>query len=344
MKEVAAESAERVSKIATIKDIAERAKVSPATVSRVLNYDSELSVSDETKKRIFEAAEALNYTKHIRQPKLSTGKLALVQWYDEQEELEDLYYLAIRLGIEKKAEELGVEIVKVTMEDLSELEEADGLLALGKFSSKEVALFSRQAENLLFVDFDAMEFGCDSLVVDFNQGVTAALNLLLNHGHREIGILAGVERTKSDQETIPDKRLTHFREKLLQEGLYRADFVWESDFSVEGGFEKMQELLQTTETLPTALFVSNDAMAIGVIRALQAAGKRVPEDLSIIGFNDISVAKYLSPALTTVKVYTEWMGELAVQTMLASIQQEAPVPKKITIAPELVERESVKNR
>lgn len=330
-----------MSRIATIKDIAERAKVSPATVSRVLNYDSELSVSDGTKKRIFEAAEALNYTKHKRQPRLHSGKLALVQWYDEQEELEDLYYLAVRMGIEKKAEELGVEILKVTIDNLEEVQDADGLLALGKFSSKEVALFGKQTENLLFVDFDAMAFGFDSLVIDFNQGVTAAINLLLSKGHSQIGILSGVERTKSEKETIPDKRLAYFREKLIQEGLYHEAFVWESDFSVEGGFKKMQELLETATTLPTALFISNDAMAIGVIRALQEAGKRVPEDISVIGFNDISVAKYLSPALTTVKVYTEWMGELAVQTILASLQQEAPVPKKITIASELVERQSV---
>lgn len=330
-----------MSKIATIKDIAERAKVSPATVSRVLNYDSELSVSDGTKKRIFEAAEALNYTKHKRQPKLYSGKLALIQWYEDQEELEDLYYLAVRMGIEKKAEELGVEILKVTLESLDEVQDADGLLALGKFSSKEVAMFGKQTDNLLFVDFDAMAFGFDSLVVDFNQGVTAAINLLLSKGHSNIGILAGVERTKSEKETIPDKRLAYFREKLLQENLYHDELVWESDFSVDGGFKKMQELLELEVTLPTALFVSNDAMAIGVIRALQEAGKRVPEDISIIGFNDISVAKYLSPALTTVKVYTEWMGELAVQTILDSLQQEAPVPKKITIASELVERQSV---
>lgn len=328
--------------IATIKDIAERAKVSPATVSRVLNYDSELSVSDGTKKRIFEAAEALNYTKHKRQVKQHSGKIALVQWYDEQEELEDLYYLAIRMGIEKKAQELGVEVVKVTLGELADLQELDGVLALGKFSSKEVARFGKSADNLLFVDFDAMEYGYDSLVVDFNQGVRGALRLVLQNGHRDIGILSGVERTKSEKETIADKRLTYFREMLLEQGVYREDFVWESDFTVEGGYQAMKAVLKAGEPLPSALFVSNDAMAIGVIRALQEAGKQVPETMSVVGFNDISVAKYLSPPLTTVKVYTEWMGELAVQTLLDSLQQAAPVAKKITIAPELIERQSVR--
>ena len=88
--------------MATIKDIANLAEVSPATVSRVLNYDMELSVSQETRQKIFEVAEQLNYTKH-KNKKKEVMTFRLVQWYDSEEELADLYYLAIRLGIEKKA-------------------------------------------------------------------------------------------------------------------------------------------------------------------------------------------------------------------------------------------------
>lgn len=94
--------------MATIKDIANLAGVSPATVSRVLNYDSGLSVGQETKKKIFEAAEMLNYTKHHKNQLGDKQILRLIQWYNEEEELEDLYYLAIRLGIEKKLRNLGL--------------------------------------------------------------------------------------------------------------------------------------------------------------------------------------------------------------------------------------------
>ncbi len=88
--------------MATIKDIAQLAGVSPATVSRVLNYDPELSVGLATKQKIFEAAERLNYTKHRKNAANAKQTLRLIQWYDDTEELEDLYYLSIRLGIEKK--------------------------------------------------------------------------------------------------------------------------------------------------------------------------------------------------------------------------------------------------
>lgn len=328
-------------KIATIKDIAKKAKVSPATVSRVLNYDSELSVSDDTKKRIFEAAESLNYTKHQRLGKLSAVKLGLVQWFDDQEELDDLYYLSIRMGIEKKAEELGVELQKFSLDELDSATGLAGVLALGKFSVKEVATLGAFHHNLLFVDFDAMAYGYDSLVVDFNQGVGSAIELLLANGHQQIGIMAGIETTKSEHQVINDQRLTSFKEKMLQINLYDPAFVWESDFSVAGGYRVMKELLEKQVKLPTALFCSSDSLAIGAMRALAEAKVQVPDDISIIGFNDISVAKYLSPALTTIKVHTDWLGELALQTMVNTINDVGPVAKKITIAPEMIERESV---
>ena len=102
-----------VIKLATIKDIAEQAGVSSSTVSRVLNYDDTLSVGDDTKKRIFEVAEALDYTKYQKKQSKKQGKLAIVQWYTEKEELDDLYYLSIRLGVEKRAEEMNYDIIRV---------------------------------------------------------------------------------------------------------------------------------------------------------------------------------------------------------------------------------------
>lgn len=329
--------------MATIKDIAKKANVSPAAVSRVLNYDTELSVSAATKKRIFEAAEALNYTKHERRPKVQGLKIALVQWYDEEEELEDLYYLSIRMGIEKKAEALSLDLEKMTLAELAPDAKFDGILALGKFSSNEVARLNQTGARLLFVDFDGMSYGHDSIVVDFKQGVGAAIDHFIANGHKEIGILTGMEETKSDNEIIEDSRLGYFRERLIQSDLFQEDFIWESDFTVEGGYETIKSLLEAGVKLPTGLFVANDAMALGAIRALQEAGRKVPDEISIIGFNDISVAKYVTPALSTIKVHTEWLGELTVETLVATFAHVAPVPKKITIASELIVRDSVKN-
>lgn len=327
--------------MATIRDIAKLAGVSPATVSRVLNYDQELSVAQETKQRIFEVAEKLNYTKHKRANKIGKAVIRLVQWYDEAEELADLYYLSIRLGIEKKAEELNVQVRRETLNELSDIQ-VSGTIALGKFDAEQIRQLKEIDENLLFVDFDGMSLGLNSMVVDFDQSVDLVIDHFIRHGHQKIGILSGEEKTKHNLQPIEDPRLLAFKLKMKQINLYRPEFTLTASFSMEAGKKAMADFLSKTQELPNALFASSDALAVGAMQAIQAAGLRIPEDISVIGFNDVSVAKYVSPALTTIKVETEWMGELAVSTILDLAKEFSPVPRKIMLGTKLIQRESTK--
>jgi LacI family transcriptional regulator len=327
--------------MATIKDIADQAGVSPATVSRVLNYDNELSVSAETKEKIFKTAEALNYTKHKKKNQVENGRIRLIQWFDTEEELEDLYYLAIRLGIENKTEELGIRLLKESFDSISQ-EKVDGAIALGKFDGQQIAQLKKTQPHLLFVDFDGLSAGVDSLVVDFQQAVDLVVDSFVAAGHQKIGIFSGIEFTKGSRKEIEDPRLTLFKERLTRLKLYDEGYHITAPFTVEEGYQAMKLYLEGNPTLPTALFASSDALAIGALRALQEKQIRVPEDISLIGFNDVSVAKYVYPTLSTIKVHTEWMGELAVTTLLELIKSPAPVPRKVTIATELIQRDSTK--
>lgn len=327
--------------MATIRDIAKLAGVSPATVSRVLNYDQELSVAQETEQRIFEVAEELNYTKHKRANKIGKAVIRLVQWYDEAEELADLYYLSIRLGIEKKAEELNIQVRRETLNELSDIQ-VSGTIALGKFDAEQIRQLKEIDENLLFVDFDGMSLGLNSMVVDFDQSVDLVIDHFIRHGHQKIGILSGEEKTKHNLQPIEDPRLLAFKLKMKQINLYRPEFTLTAAFSMEAGKKAMADFLSKTQELPNALFASSDALAVGAMQAIQAAGLRIPEDISVIGFNDVSVAKYVSPALTTIKVETEWMGELAVSTIMDLAKEFSPVPRKIMLGTKLIQRESTK--
>lgn len=327
--------------MATIKDIAQKAGVSPATVSRVLNYDPELSVSKETEQKVFEIAEALNYTKH-KNKRRESAVLRLVQWYDSEEELADLYYLAIRLGIEKRAEELNIRLIKEQLSELSDTE-TQGTIAVGKFDQAQMKQLKKLNEELLFVDFDGLSLGINSLVVDFSQGVQLIIDQFIKEKHERIGILSGMEYTKGSRHEIDDPRFLVFREYLTRLKLYNEADHLQGAFTIEGGYTAMKTYLESHTDYPTAFFASSDALAIGAMRAIQGHGLRIPEDISVIGFNDVSVAKYVTPALTTVKVYTEWMGELAVSTILELIQEKAPVPRKITVGTELILRESTRD-
>lgn len=328
--------------MATIKDIAKKAGVSIATVSRVLNYDNTLSVSDETKRRIFEAAEELDYKKKagIRKPEF--GKIALFQWYTEKEELEDLYYMSIRLGVENRCRHHGIQVVKYFQDGLEELkeEEIQGMIAIGKYSHKQVDELSSVTQNIVFVDFSPDEAQFDSVVADFEQATVKVLDYLLDNGHKQIGYLGGREEFKDQTSAIEDPRERAFKLYLAENGLFNEDFMYTGTFSVDSGYTLMKQAIQGHgDNLPTAFFAGNDPLAIGALRALLEAGISVPQRVSIVGINDISVSKYVYPALSTVKVHTELMGETAVDTLLERIQGRL-IPKKITIATNLIIRNS----
>lgn len=333
-----------VRKLATIKDIAEQAGVSSSTVSRVLNYDDTLSVGDDTKKRIFEVAEALDYTKYQKKQSKKQGKLAIVQWYTEKEELDDLYYLSIRLGVEKRAEEMNYDIIRVFQNtDFEMSAEIEGIIAIGKFSDSQVKKLTSWTENICFVDFDQLHRKLDSVVIDFEQAVNAVLDYFQTHGQRRIGLIAGQENFGDKSKTIIDKRTIIYENYMKQVELYEEEIVFTGAFNVSSGQELMKHAIETLkDDLPKAFFVSNDSMAIGCLRALQEAGISVPERVSLIGFNDISVAKYIYPTLSTVKVHTELMGETGFDLWLDKVTSERTVAKKITLSTDLILRESTK--
>ena len=184
--------------------------------------------------------------------------------------------------------------------------------------------------------------GLNSIVVDFDQSLNLVIDYFIQQGHQKIGILSGKEATKHNLQPIEDPRLHAFKTKLEQINLYRPEFTLTAAFSMEAGKTAMTKFLMETKEYPNALFASSDALAVGAMQAIQEAGLKIPEDISVIGFNDVSVAKYVSPSLSTVKVETEWMGELAVSTLLELAKEVSPVPRKITLGTKLIQRDYTK--
>ncbi|MED4206722.1 LacI family DNA-binding transcriptional regulator [Neobacillus mesonae] len=328
--------------MATIKDIAKKAGVSIATVSRVLNYDSTLSVSDETKKRIFEVAEELDYKKKTAARKQESGKIALVHWYSEKEELDDLYYMSIRLGVENRCQEQGIQVVRCFQDNYEDLkqEELQGLIAIGKFSDQQVTELQSVCQNIVFVDSSPDEEQFDSVVIDFERATEKVLQYFLDKGHEQIGYIGGREVFKDQTSMIEDPRERAFKHYLAEKELLNESYMYTGIFSVDAGYSLMKKAIQECgDKLPTAFFAGNDSLAIGALRALLEAGIAVPERVNIIGVNDVSVSKYVFPALSTVKVYTELMGETAVDTLLERIEGRNTA-KKIFIATKLMIRNS----
>ena len=331
--------------MATIKDIAQAAGVSPATVSRVLNYDPAMSVSDGTRKKIFDIAEQLNYKKSrkTKTNKAQAYRIGLIEWYTEQEELDDLYYYSIRLGIEKKTQELGYEILRVFQNDSLEiLKDINGLIAIGKFSPAQIQQLEQYSNHLVFVDSDTLSAGHSCVTVDFENAVKKVLKHFINAGFDQIAMIAGQERTSDQARLISDPRLASFQQYLSEKGIFQPEFVKIGSFSSESGYQMMTELInEHKDKLPSAFFISSDALAIGALRALQEHGIHVPQDVSIISFNDTSIAKYIYPSLSTVTVFTEEMGKQALHILNQSLtSEEESIPYMVKLSTKLTIRES----
>ncbi|WP_061594039.1 LacI family DNA-binding transcriptional regulator [Streptococcus gordonii] len=329
----------------TIKDIAHAAGVSSATVSRVLNQDQAMSVSDETRIKIFTIAEQLGYKKSKKTNKRSkpSHRIAIIEWYTEQEELDDLYYYSIRLGAEKRAQELGYEVIRIFNNDsLTQLENIDGIIAIGKFSPGKIKELENYSDKLVFVDSDTLNFGHSCVTTDFENSVINVIDYFINNGLKKIGMIAGQE-TSSDRSTLlSDPRLNTFKSYLQQLKLYDPNLIKIGSFSSEAGYKIMKEfIMELGDNLPPAFFAANDALASGALRALQEAKIPVPESVSLISFNDTSLAKYMYPKLSTVTVFTEDMGKQAIQILEQSFQKDSSsVPYMVKLATKLTIRES----
>ena len=329
----------------TIKDIAHAAGVSSATVSRVLNQDQAMSVSDETRTKIFTIAEQLGYKKSKRTNKRSKSshRIAIIEWYTEQEELDDLYYYSIRLGAEKRAQELGFEIIRIFNNDsMAQLENIDGIIAIGKFSPDKIKELETYSDNLVFVDSDTLNYGHSCVTTDFENSVINVIDYFIKNGLKKIGMIAGQE-TSSDKSTLlSDPRLNTFQSYLQQLKLYDPNLIKIGSFSSEAGYKIMKKfIIELGDNLPQAFFAANDALASGALRALQEAKIPVPERVSLISFNDTSLAKYMYPKLSTVTVFTEEMGKQAIQILEQSFLKDSPsVAYMVKLATKLTIRES----
>ncbi|MFD1037217.1 LacI family DNA-binding transcriptional regulator [Virgibacillus byunsanensis] len=330
--------------MATIKDIAQKAGVSPATVSRVLNYDASLSVADKTKKKILEAAEDLSYRKRSTN-KYVGQKIAVVHWYTEKEELSDLYYLSIRLGVQQRCKELDMNPEIYFFDNIHEInaDEIEGIIAIGKFSISQVKELTEINSRVIFVDYSPDDDKFDAVVIDFEKATKKIIDYFIQTDHQKIGFIGGREILKGENEPLIDLREKTFQLYMSEKGLYDERFEFVSTFSVDDGYNLMNQAIEELgDQLPTAFFTSSDVMAIGSLRALHEANIAVPDRVSVIGLNDMSVSKYVYPSLSTIKVYTEVMGETAVDTLIERIEGRS-IPKKIFISTKLVIRKSVRS-
>lgn len=325
--------------MATIKEIAEKAGVSIATVSRVLNYDETLNVQDETRKRIFEVAEQLDYQVKDKKKRKRKLKIGVIYSYSLEEELEDTYYISVRVAIEKKLQEEGYKKYRISS-DSEAVPAMDGIICMGTFSQSMIEKIEAFHKTTIFVDASPDTEKFDSVIHDIGRSVIKVMNYLMDQGHQKIAFIGGHD-TDSDGADVADERNYAYQRLMRQQGLFRQDYLKIGGYTPKYGYHMMNDLLELSDR-PTAVFVANDSLAIGCYKAVHEKGLSIPEDISIVGYNDIPAAKYLVPPLTTVHLHMEFMGEQAVNILAERILTGREICMQTLIPAKLVIRESVK--
>ncbi|HEX9943898.1 MAG TPA: LacI family DNA-binding transcriptional regulator [Thermoanaerobaculia bacterium] len=305
----------------SIYEVASSAGVSVATVSRVLNGKG--PVSEEARRRVLDAVESLGYVPHGAARSLSTRRTMNIGVL--LPDVHGAFFSEIVRGIDLAARAAGYHIlVSGSHSDLEETTAVlqalhgriDGLILLTAGIGAEWLrrTLPRRLPAVLLYNSGADEEH-DSIQIDNRRGARMATDHLLDLGHRRIALVRGPPGN-----TDAAERLRGFRDALAARGL-EADPRLElpGDFGEESGFRAGERLARLAQP-PTAVFAANDAMAIGCLAALRGRGLHVPEDVSLVGFDDIPIARYLTPALTTVQVPIAEIGGRALERLVAVIQ------------------------
>ena len=305
-----------------MRDVAEHASVSITTVSHVVNNTR--PVSDGLRKRVLAAIDELGYQPNVLARSLRRGKTHTIGMIVPDST--NPFFAEVARGIEDTSFEHGYSLVLCNSDGDLQKEllyvsvltekQVDGILFVAAGASTEhIRACTARCMPVVVVDREIPEVAVDSVLTDNARGGAIATRHLLDLGHRRIGCVAG----PSDVTPSAD-RVTGYTQALAERGIPVEDrFIVKGDFQYESGYRAARQLL-ALGSRPTAIFACNDLMAVGVISAAVEMGLWVPADLSVVGFDDVRLASFANPPLTTIVQPKYEMGVIAAEMLLQRIR------------------------
>lgn len=329
--------------MATIKDVAREAGVSIATVSRVLN-DTNWG-TPATRARVIEASKKLGYRANSLARSMVKGQSGMIALVIP--DVRNPFFTDVARGVEDVANKYDYRVLLCNTDENPDKERnylealrskiVDGfIISVASDKDRVLKKVVRDGLPFVFIDRKCPGISADAIVVDNRDGAFKAVSHLIDLGYRRIAIIAGKRDTLPGQE-----RLQGYLDAHEQAGIKVDErLIKEGGFTKDGGFEAASALLSLAQR-PTAIFVSNNAMTIGCLKALVQAGIKIPNDMAVVGFDDSDWAEFFSPPLTVVRQPTYTIGSLAGEILFQRIKGIAPAERKeIVLRPELVIRGS----
>ena len=332
--------------MSTIRDVAKLAGVSIATVSRILNNDEYFGVTLETKRKVLDAVKKLNYKKKDRKKKIKQLSVSIIKSFDEKIESEDPYFVSLRLDLEYALKKKGIrtKVFELQMfekdeDTLISLITSNAIVIIGEIKPSQLNFMKSLNDNIICVDAYNFDNSIDYIKFDMKHSVKLVIDYLLKLGHKKIGLLVGRNQIVRN---LVDFREEYFIEIMKELTLYVERFVKVDEFSLQSGYMMMKEILELEE-YPTAVFCANDSIAMGAYKAIREKNLKVFTDISIIGFNDLKISKYMPPPLTTLRIDTKIIAEETINVLIELFENNRSYRKKVYLPVELIERESCRN-
>lgn len=330
-----------------MQDIARLAGVSPGTVSNALN--NRKGVGKETKERILKIAEELGYDRNTEKEESKVIRFIIFKKHGYVVS-DTPFFSALIEGIERECRSLGFELLvshiiygEHNHEEIQEIikqEQVAGVLLLAtEMDESDLVSFRNLSVPVLLLDSYFIDEPFDQVLINNLKGARQVVKYLVESGHSQIGCLGSSKLIKNFE-----YRYEGYESALRDSGIsVNKDYNLFLEPTLEGAYRDMKAILDSNEVkLPTAYFAFNDIIALGAMRAMKESNIKVPEQVSVIGFDDIPFSEISSPRLTTVRVFKQHLGRTAVKRLLQKINEDDKLRLKIEVDTELIERESVR--
>ena len=325
-------------------DVARLAGVSQATVSQVLNNPTANAFPEETRRRIFHAMEIVGYEPNVLARSLRIGETHMlgVIFPDSA----NPFFAEVGRHIENMAFDQGYSVILCNTEgnlereryyaDLLSRKQVDGIIFVAGGNQADcLYLLLERNMPVVVVDRDLPDCAVDAVLLDNFYGGSLAAQYLFDLGHRRVGCITGPSNVNPSAE-----RVAGFRSILGEHGLaIEEGWIKQGDFQLESGWRRAHEILGAPDR-PSAIFACNDLIAVGVLRAAAELKLRVPGDLSLVGFDNIELASYTAPPLTTIAQPTIEIGTKSVTMLIERIKNREREPRRELLASSLVVRSS----
>lgn len=340
----------------TLKDVAQHVGVSISTVSRVVNNEATRSVNSETRRKIWEAVTELGYQSNKGNRNTSKGGLQTPISPDAvrvgcivavtQNKYNHPYFSGILEGIEKGLQSYGCDLSYVyTGDDLQNPSvinrilhdhPVDGIILVEGLDPSLYKMIRKSIPHVIGVDVSDPQIA--RVTYDRVEAAKAAVKHLVDKGHTRIAFIGG---SGLSQDMEREKRYRGYREALRDADIrYRPEWALNSHWDVEESYQLAKQLLKNEVERPTAIFAASDMMAIAAMRAINECGLRIPDDVAIVGIDNIEFSSYSSPPLSTIHIPKLEIGQIAAKMLVDYIHHKMPIPVKVTVPFEIITRQS----